>query len=56
MAGTFLLTASQHREMAATLRQVAGQPEAPTPERAEQMARNHEMLAAAMERREKPQA
>jgi hypothetical protein len=48
---TPLLTPALHLAMAELILRVAGGPEAPTTERAEQMARNHRLMAKVIERR-----
>lgn len=52
--GTFLLTPEQHRRAAQRLLQIAGQPGAPDLATAQGLAANHEQLAQAIERRDKP--
>jgi hypothetical protein len=50
---TTLLTASQHRTLAANLLKTAGKPGHPNKRRAKQMAENHETMAKMIERRER---
>jgi hypothetical protein len=50
---TTLLTAKQHRILAANLLKNAGKPGHPSKARAKQMAQNHENMALMIERRAK---
>jgi hypothetical protein len=45
----YWVTPEEHRQMARKLRSYIGNPHAASPERLEQMGRNHEVMAAARE-------
>jgi len=53
-AGTELLTPEQHLAMAELILQQAGKPGGPTSARAEQMAKNHRLLADVISKRQPP--
>ncbi|SDC38775.1 hypothetical protein SAMN05216337_1002343 [Bradyrhizobium brasilense] len=48
------MTAQQHREMAQLIRANAGRPGFPGREEAQSMAANHDLVAKALARRERP--
>lgn len=49
---TLLMTPAQHLAMAQLILRLAGRPEAPTKERAQQMARSHRLIAKVIEQRD----